>query len=558
MNLALEIFGGVNRGDSMEEKLRDLRDLPANKLYYILLLAMFHLRSIKDGKGERMLFYKVFMILFDKCPLTSIALLKHIVLTGHGYLKDLNNLFILHILDPTVPINHRLRTLIIDMWVNIIEDEIKKPQKLRNTLVHKWLPREGSVYNSLFLALSKILWTKGITTSLTKSKGKFAYKKAYRRLIQLLTPEGKPTIERFLSDIGQDLSSEDDIKSRCGTDFGWVPSIATTKFRMAISNRTKDGRERSHKSTSSLILRPLVANCWNTHLHRVTTGESKINAGAVDHSYTASQIYNSTEPDPVIEAQMTEILKIIAGSSVLSSAMAVCDVSGSMYGLAMMMCIYLGYIVSQVSIDVWKNKAITFHSTPSWINVTGDSHKAKMDSIKSAGWGGSTNIILTFRLILNLAKQFRLPQSDLPKTLFIFSDMHFNSADSSFNRTAYQTVADEWRLSGYKLPMIVFWNLAAHTTGFAVNGDTPNTVLLSGFSPVLLKMFLSGHPIFKIKNPTPMDVMMLDFWGDSYKPVRNLIANVQKDLIAAGKKPELDPPSDDDNPYTKLDRDDDE
>jgi hypothetical protein len=539
----------------MDEKLGAIQDLPDNSVYY-LLLAMFHLRSTKDGKGERMLFYKVFMILFGKCPVTAIALLKHIVLSPHGYLNDLNNLFILHTLDPTVPINHQLRTLIVDMWVNIVEDE------KGNALVHKWIPREGSKYNSLALALSQRLWTSGISKPLLKVKNpkdKFAYKKAYRRLIQVLAPKGKPTIERLLCDIGQDHVSEDDIKSRCGTDFGWLPSIATTRYRRAIQNLDKDGYERHHKTCSSLDLRPVVASYWDAHMKRVATGKSEVKAGAIDHKTMASEFYGLRKPDPVLEAQMTSLLGIIAGTLALDSVISVLDVSGSMMGLPLMMCLYLGYIVTQLSNSVWKNRAITFHTNPSWITVTGDSHKARMDSIKRADWGGSTNFLLTLRLILNLAKEHGLPQSALPKTLFIFSDMQFNSADSSFGRTTYQIAAKEWRDAGYVLPMIVFWNLASRTTGFAVNGDTPNTVLLSGFSPVLLKMFLSGHPIFKIKDPTPMDVMMLDFWGDSYKAVRDLIANVQKDLLAAGKKPELAIPSDDDDPYGKLrDNDDDD
>ncbi len=554
-NLALELFGGVNRGDPMDEKLALLDELPADSMYYILL-AMFHLRSIEDGKGERMLFYKVFMILFGKCPVTAMTLLKHIVLSPHGYLNDLNNLYILHILDPTVPINHQLRTFIVDMWVNIVEDE------MGNALVHKWIPREGSKYNSLALALSLRLWTSGISKPLLKVKNpkdKYAHKKAYRRLIQVLAPKGKPTIERLLCDIGQGHVSEDDVKSRCGTDFGWLPSIATTKSRRAIKNVTKDGSERHHKTCSSLDLRPLVASYWDAHMKRVATGKSEIKAGAIDHKMMASEFYGLRQPDPVLEAQMTSILGIIGGTSVLSSTVSVLDVSASMEGVPLMMCLYLGYFVTQLSDGVWKNRAITFHTIPSWITVTGDSHKARMDSIRRADWGGSTNFLLTLRLILNLAKEHGLPQSALPKTLFIFSDMQFNSADSRFGGTTYQIAAKEWRDAGYVLPMIVFWNLASRTTGFAVNGDTPNTVLLSGFSPVLLKMFLSGHPIFKIKDPTPMDVMMLDFWGDSYKPVRELISKVQTDLHASGKKPELIIPSDDDDPYGKLgDSDDDD
>ena len=43
----------------------------------------------------------------------------------------------------------------------------------------------------------------------------------------------------------------------------------------------------------------------------------------------------------------------------------------------------------------------------------------------------------------------------------------------------------------YPAPRIIFWNLRS-SVGFPVAADTPNTQMISGFSPALLKLVVSG------------------------------------------------------------------
>ena len=44
-------------------------------------------------------------------------------------------------------------------------------------------------------------------------------------------------------------------------------------------------------------------------------------------------------------------------------------------------------------------------------------------------------------------------------------------------------------------PKVIFWNLRGETVGFPVAADAPNTQMLSGFSPALLKLVLSGSDL---------------------------------------------------------------
>ena len=42
-------------------------------------------------------------------------------------------------------------------------------------------------------------------------------------------------------------------------------------------------------------------------------------------------------------------------------------------------------------------------------------------------------------------------------------------------------------------PNIIFWNVASRSVGFPAAADQPGVILLSGFSPSLLKFVLSGE-----------------------------------------------------------------
>ena len=47
----------------------------------------------------------------------------------------------------------------------------------------------------------------------------------------------------------------------------------------------------------------------------------------------------------------------------------------------------------------------------------------------------------------------------------------------------------------YAAPRVIFWNPRGSGIGCPASADTPNTQLLSGFSPALLKLVLSGADV---------------------------------------------------------------
>merc|ERR1711988_1114635 len=99
----------------------------------------------------------------------------------------------------------------------------------------------------------------------------------------------------------------------------------------------------------------------------------------------------------------------------------------------------------------------------------------------------------------------KLTPDEIPD-LIVFSDMQFDQANATHLggswRPAFERLSQRFAEVGrticgepYAAPRIIFWNLRGKTVGFPVAKDTPNTQMLSGFSPALLKLLISGKDL---------------------------------------------------------------
>ena len=93
-------------------------------------------------------------------------------------------------------------------------------------------------------------------------------------------------------------------------------------------------------------------------------------------------------------------------------------------------------------------------------------------------------------LILNRAKVCNLSQEDMPKRLWIISDMQFNDVDRY--TTNFEAIEKLYAQSNYTRPQIVFWNVNGASKDFPVSVDDNGTAMISGFSPAVMKSILSG------------------------------------------------------------------
>ena len=204
-----------------------------------------------------------------------------------------------------------------------------------------------------------------------------------------------------------------------------------------------------------------------------------------------------------VRAQFQEMAEDPERPCALGKYVALADVSGSMHGDPMAVAIGLGILISEVSHPAFRDRFMTFESTPRWHSLAGEgSLHAKVRSAARAPWGGSTDFGAAMDLLLETCVAAQLGPADVPEGLIVVSDMQFDEARGHY---AYgggapagwddevARIGAAWRSAGYaKAPTIVFWNVSARTESFPATADTPGVAMVSGFSQNLLKLFMEG------------------------------------------------------------------
>jgi len=86
--------------------------------------------------------------------------------------------------------------------------------------------------------------------------------------------------------------------------------------------------------------------------------------------------------------------------------------------------------------------------------LEGDTLAEMINNMDMTNWDMTTNFISVFKLILETATAFQVPQSQMPQMLIVISDMQFDSAASnaSKNITAWEALSEMYREKGYARP----------------------------------------------------------------------------------------------------------
>ena len=188
----------------------------------------------------------------------------------------------------------------------------------------------------------------------------------------------------------------------------------------------------------------------------------------------------------------------------LSRVVPMADVSGSMSGTPMLVSIALCILASEVTHESFRDKVLTFHERPRWHDLSGEtSFVQKVLNLAQADWGGSTDFYAAMQLIADVVREKKLGAGEIPD-LLVVSDMQFNEAVGHSAKGYWMLVQDNIKsmfsdlgleLHGRPLdpPQIIFWNVRADTVGYPAAADDKGVMMLSGFSPALLKFVLSGE-----------------------------------------------------------------
>ena len=104
----------------------------------------------------------------------------------------------------------------------------------------------------------------------------------------------------------------------------------------------------------------------------------------------------------------------------------------------------------------------------------------------------NTNIQKVFELILNAAVRNKVPQKELPATVYIISDMEFDSCAADASLTNFEYARRLYARMGYALPRLVFWNVASRNRQQPVTVNDRGVALVSGCSPRIFSMVMDG------------------------------------------------------------------
>lgn len=248
-------------------------------------------------------------------------------------------------------------------------------------------------------------------------------------------------------------------------------------------------------------------------LEKLTRGEVNINADTLFPSDIVCKYYDRedgrrryylTEKDDTLEGLWNALPDYVNADS---STLVVRDGSGSMTinvgqtsVTALDVSTALAIYFAEHCKGQYFNKFITFSSSPQMIDLSNATClRDKVEICMAHRDCTNTDIKAVFDLILNTAIEHDLMQEELPQNILIVSDMEFDYAissdwDNNSNLTGlFEQITEEYKIQGYKMPRLVFWNVCSRTNTIPLKENDLGVALVSGFNPAVYNMVLSDE-----------------------------------------------------------------
>lgn len=407
----------------------------------LTLKILFYIRDIREGSGERDFFRNAISWIYEKNSEIVKRNIKYIPEFGRW-----DDIFIFL---------NKEKDEVISIIKNQLDIDLKNMEEDKDiSLLGKWLKSEN-----------------------TSSKKSISIAKEIRRSLGYTPRQYRKILSKLRKHIGI-IETKISEKRYVDIDYSKIPSRASKQYVKAFYRNDKERIEE--------------------FLDKANKGEVNMNTANIYpyEIYEGVFAYNNI-PEDFYNTAWKNLPNYINEKN--KNALVVADVSGSMEGRPMSVSISTALYFAERCSGEFSNKFITFSKKPKFHLIQGDTLIDKLINIQRADWDMDTNLVSVFELILNTAKECNVKQSEMPKILYIISDMEFNGC-VSVKKSSYERIKNLYIENGYEIPTVVFWNVDARNITLPVMKDEYNTVLISGFSMNNFK--------FAVENLSPLEYML--------------------------------------------------
>lgn len=447
----LDLFGtiGALRRESDQEIIsRFVRAYTENADMAMKLL--FFARDIRGGLGER----RIFRVILNWLAVNEPASVKKNIayIAEYGRYDDL--LALLGTVCEKAALDYLKKQFDKDMTALAAGEKV--------SLLGKWLPSVNASSAETVMAAKKIVRAFGMTDAVYRKA--LASLRAHIRILENNLREKDYTF-----------------------DYEKQPSRAMFKYKSAFMrndreryrsflNRAQKGQALLH--ADQVCPYELVESCLKTgwywddrsFMRNITPDEKAV----LNATWNAMPDYGNEE-----------------------NALAIIDTSGSMYcdgkPIPAAVALSLGLYFAEHNKGAFRNHFIEFSERPQLIEIKGKTFADRLRYVTTFNEVADTNLEKVFDLLLDTAIKHQIPQEELPVKLILISDMEFNACVSGADKTNFEYAKRRFEEAGYRLPDIIFWNVASRNRQQPVRQNEQGIALISGATPRIFSMVAGGN-----------------------------------------------------------------
>lgn len=274
------------------------------------------------------------------------------------------------------------------------------------------------------------------------------------------------------------------------------PAKAMLKYRKAFSRNDKER--------------------YNAYPQDVAEGRATLHTAGLTPYEIIAPLFRGADVSAAERAVLDTTWKAQEDFTNGENALIVEDGSGSMYCgcpvLPIAAAISLGIYFAERNTGAFRNHFITFSENPRLVAIKGQTIADKVRYCMGFNEPANTNLSRVFELILRTAVRHQLPQEQLPRRLYIITDMEFDCCTEDASLTNFEAAKRRFGEAGYRLPEVVFWNIDSRQRQQPVSANEQGVTLLSGLSPRLFS-FLTERDL------PPERFMRKILLSDRYAPI---------------------------------------